>query len=137
MHVRSGVIADRSKLSQSLSCTKPCVGSRVWIDAENAKEITILRRTTLKAFASSSPGFALNPWVTCFISRRRNSEGVASPFANYKAVATPSELRTELRKICCGSFEPQGFKTNPGPELANAFSVIRRTFSFSHNLYRD
>ena len=41
---------------------------------------------TLKAFANSSPGLRFgNPGKTHPISRRRNSEGVASAFVNRKA----------------------------------------------------
>ena len=37
-----------------------------------------------------------------------------------KQRATPSELKASLGSF----FETQGFKANPGLELANAFSVI-------------
>jgi len=42
-------------------------------------------------------------------------------FADYKAVATPSELRN----TSCALLNPGLPKPNPGLELANAFSVIR------------
>jgi len=97
-----------------------------WRSSNVEKEIlglkTTTRRITLKAFANSSPGVALwQPWGNMHsFSRRRNSEGVASSFADRKAFATPSELRNNL----CRFFQTQGFKANPGLALANAFSVI-------------
>jgi hypothetical protein len=76
--------------------------------------------STPKAFASSSPGFALkrrekvtHHWCSQPEKGLRRDDGPRA------SVATPSELR--LNNLV---FDPQGFKTNPGLELANAFSVI-------------
>src|SRR5205823_4523204 len=56
--------------------------------------IGLLISLTLKALANFSPGLRFgNPGEQPPISRRRNSEGVASLFAYRNAVATPSELR--------------------------------------------
>jgi hypothetical protein len=69
-----------------------------------------VRRITLKAFANSSPGLRFGyPGEYVFISRRRNSEGVATAFAG-KAVATPSELR----KSYFESLEPRVSKPTLG-----------------------
>jgi hypothetical protein len=82
---------------------------------------------TLKAFASSSPGLSFgNPVEHGLINRRRNSERVASRLTDSKAVATPYRVAKNL----FARLLAQGFKTNPGLELANAFSVTRRTLSF-------
>jgi hypothetical protein len=76
---------------------------------------------TLKAFANSSPGFALKPWVhecieKCYATLKELHPG--SP--NRSPVATLSELRRDLK----AHFKTQGFRANPGLEFANAFSVI-------------
>ena len=55
----------------------------------------------------------------------RNSEGVASALRFANGGATLSELRLEEMN---GS-SPGLPKRNPGLELANAFSVVRRTFN--------
>jgi len=44
---------------------------------------------TLKAFANSSPGFALKPWVKSAHLFRRNSEGVATGVANRRTATQP------------------------------------------------
>jgi hypothetical protein len=73
---------------------------------------------TLKALANSSPGFALKPWER--VGRDFcNSEGVCGGVRYRKTFTTPSELRNLSRHSLS-----QGFKANPGLELANAFSVI-------------
>jgi hypothetical protein len=62
---------------------------------------------TLKALANSSPGFALKPWghnVSLFFFR--------NPFQGCDQLY--------------GGIHTQGFKANPGLELANAFSVLER-----------
>jgi hypothetical protein len=83
-----------------------------------------VRRTTLKAFANSSPGFALKPWVQKDPQEIfHNSEGVAIALHSANVDSTLSELR--LREMNgCSSGLP---KRNPGLELANAFSVVRGT----------
>jgi hypothetical protein len=50
-------------------------------------------------------------------------KGLCLRSQNRKAVATPTE--SGLRRVSWGSFLTQGFKANPGLELANAFSVRR------------
>ena len=88
---------------------------------------------TLKAFASSSPGFALKPWVQKTRKRfLRNSEGVANALPAANVDATPSELR--LREM--NAYYPGLPKLNPGLELANAFSVIRRILQHLAQVHR-
>ncbi len=57
----------------------------------------MLNRITLKAFANSSPGFALKPWGESADLFSCNSEGVATALRLTNGAATPSELR--LQKI--------------------------------------
>jgi hypothetical protein len=77
------------------------------------------RQLTLKALASSSPGFALKPWVQNLKRFHSNSERVAtaSMLANGDAILSGLRLQEKL-----GCISP-GFKANPGLKLANAFSV--------------
>src|SRR6266850_1776842 len=68
-------------------------------------------RITLKAFANSSPRLRFgNLGEHAFISRRRNSERVASTFAYWKAVATPSES-VGLSSSLCGEFTKKKLTT--------------------------
>ena len=70
---------------------------------------------TLKAFANSSPGLRSgNPGVTDFMKD-----------ATLKGLRSPS-AKSQLLQSCeesLAAFKTQGFKANPGLELANAFSV--------------
>ena len=78
-----------------------------------------VRRTTLKAFANSSPGFALKPWV----QKTRKKF-----FATLKPTNGDATL-SELRLLEINACSPGLPKRNPGLQLANAFSVVRRTLS--------
>jgi DNA-directed RNA polymerase specialized sigma54-like protein len=49
----------------------------------------------------------------------RNSEGVASPFADQNALQLLQSCKESLE-----AFLTQGFKANPGLELTNAFSEM-------------
>src|SRR5712671_3312114 len=82
---------------------------------------TQVRRTTLKAFANSSPGFALKPWVQ---KTRKNF------FPTLKELRNGDATLSELRLLEMNACSPGLPKRNPGLELANAFSVVRRTLSF-------
>jgi hypothetical protein len=59
-----------------------------------------------------------NPGEDEFISQRCNSERVATPFA------ASSRNSFRVAKDLWLVFLTQGFKANPGLELANAFSVV-------------
>ena len=87
---------------------------------------------TLKALASSSPGFALKPWVRRGRKKTlRNSEGIAKSFAVKKPRRNSFRFASS-RNECVFPGLP---KRNPGLELANAFSVIHRRPSESiHSL---
>src|SRR6266545_3237112 len=56
----------------------------------------------------------------------RNPEGVASPLADRKPIANPSQPLQGWDENKHAPFS-QGFKANPGLELANAFSVTLAT----------
>src|SRR6266536_311280 len=58
----------------------------------------------------------------------RNPEGVASPLADRKPIANPSQPLQGCDENKHAPFS-QGFKANPGLELANAFSVTLATRS--------
>jgi hypothetical protein len=85
------------------------------------KDLAGLSGTTLKAFANSSPGFALKPWVQ---KTRKNF------FATLKELRNGDATLSELRLLEMNACSPGLPKRNPGLELANAFSVVRRTLSF-------
>jgi hypothetical protein len=73
---------------------------------------------TVKAFANFSPGLGFGnpgkeaPHFQRMQTLKRLRRGDSKP------VATPSELRQDQ-----GASYPQGFKANPGLELANTFGV--------------
>ena len=127
--MRPVTIMNRRKITL---CTSNCA----WFVTSWLAVVTNRRRktlsTTLKAFANSSPGFALKPWVAEMQQEfPRNSEGVANALPWACGDATPSELFLETIGIYPGLPKP-----NPGLELANAFSVVRRLPSFTHPLPR-
>ena len=77
---------------------------------------------TLKALANSSPGFALKPWVQKWRKRFFTTlKELRRVLRLRNRDATPSELRLREMNACS-----QGCQRNPGLELANAFSVVRK-----------
>ena len=82
---------------------------------------TVSLRTTLKAFANSSPGLRFgNPGnIHSFLEDAALKE-LRRGFVTARLFATPSELR----RISCATFEPRVSKQTPGLEFANAFGVI-------------
>src|SRR5258708_4759616 len=95
---------------------------------------TQVQGTTLKAFANSSPDrgpragsprgvgvFALKPWV----QRPRKRL-----FPTLKELRNGDASLSELRVLEMNACSPGLPKRTPGLELANAFSVVRRTLRF-------
>jgi len=65
-----------------------------------------------------SPGFALKPWGRARLKEDATLRGLHRRPEIAKGVATPSELRVDNWYLL-----PEGFKANPGLELANAIGV--------------
>jgi len=87
--------------------------------------LTALIRLTPKAFANSSPGFDLKPWVQerifRFVATLKALRWVATVLSSFIHDATPSEVATN--EEC--HLDP-GFQSKPWAEISERFQRTKR-----------